>query len=141
MLADQQSPFYYRRLAIELPHDIGENQTDGSRLGLGQSGFLSFGPYICLQKGQYFAGFELEKLARFAGGSNIKLEVTSQDGSLVLVTRTVTNPDMIIGIPALLTLPLKLQHATSRIEVRLLCTGHPSVRVSALVIFQANADS
>ncbi|MBN9084229.1 MAG: hypothetical protein J0I16_22180 [Rhizobiales bacterium] len=132
----QQPMFYHHQPASTLPHEIGENQADGSRIGLGQNGFLSYGPYINLQAGRYFAGFELEKLATFSGSATAKLEIAAQRGRIILATRTIRDPDLILGIPALLTLNLKLDQLTSGVEVRLLCNGQPSLKVNHLTIFQ-----
>ncbi|WP_341988049.1 hypothetical protein [Azorhizobium sp. AG788] len=127
---------YYRKNVVDLPHDVGVDQADGSRSSDGSPGYLSFGPYLALSPGTYFGGFHVRKTAPCAHTVALDVDASCKGGSVIVGKRSVSGDEILTDIAGLVGFSFDLTEPEDRFELRLHVSPGARVNVRDVVIFR-----
>lgn len=127
---------YYRKNMVDLPYNVGIDQDDGSRSSDGNSGYLSFGPYIALSPGTYFGGFHVQKVGPCSQGEAFNLDASCKNGTLIVGNRSVSGEDILTDIAGLIGFSFDIKEPEDRFELRLHVSPDAQVNVRDVVIFR-----
>lgn len=127
---------YYRKNMVDLPHNVGSDQADGSRSSDGNSGYLSFGPYLSLDAGTYFGGFHVQKVGPCSQSEAFNVDASCRNGSLVVGNRSVSGEEILTDIAGLIGFSFDIKEPEDRFELRLHVNQGAHVNVRDVVVFR-----
>jgi uncharacterized membrane protein len=103
-----------------------------SRKGLDE-GILTYGPYVALPSGAFEAVFRI-KTNETEQNAKIGLEVTSQQGTIILSQKTLNSSEIYDGSWFNVTLPFSLKTTTTGIEFRVTSNGMTNLYVDTVTV-------
>ncbi len=130
-----ESPFYLHQLIHSLPHVIGENQPDGTRLLEGNKGIGSYGPYCQLAPGSYFGGFHIQRLDVLDVEGTLLIDVTSGSGMHVLEQKLFGSSEICHDVAGLYGVEFLVDRHVTNVEVRITFNGKGMFSIKDLVLF------
>jgi len=132
---EARRPRWLKPSALSL-HTVGELVRVGNADVLvtkGQPGYLHFGPYIRLEKGQYLVAFDIEVLGQ-AGPGVATLDVSAKAGSDVRAMGSAKRAGR-----QRIVLPFDLPDDASDLEFRVLTDGSSELRLYGIQLQRRNA--
>jgi len=126
-------PTYQKYAAVTLPCHVGRDVEGGVRQSDGRAGHISFGPYLTVEPGTYFAGFYLRALPGSSAGM-IDMDVLAGSAGVV-AQRTVSSASLFEDTTSLVALEFTIHELAPGTEVRLFVHENVLILVDELVIF------
>jgi hypothetical protein len=119
----------YTTHAGKLATSIGKRNKSGGFVAEGDSGFLVFGPYIELPRGNYRAVFSIDSAAPTCG--TVDLDISVNFGTEVLTSRRL---DLSQSIPMTFEIDFSLAQQVKGLEARINCMAGSHLTVTELRI-------
>ncbi len=130
-------PAYLRYDVVDLPHVVGKNVENGTRISTGEAGHLSFGPFCSLDAGDYIAGFYVRRIEN-SGSGRIDMDICGL-GFDQIALRHFADNDIHQTIAGLIHAEFSLPAPVSNVEVRLYVPEGVRVEMHELVIFNTRS--
>ena len=106
-------------------------QSDGSE------GFISFGPYVSIERGSYIAGFYIKKIGH-SNDNAVVLDVVAGSGTTEVAKKRHLASKLFDDLSAFVFLPFTASENLENVEVRLFVEGGVTVEVHGLTIFSSD---
>lgn len=122
----------------DLPHDVGENQSSGTRLLQDGQGWASFGPYCSLQRGRYFGGFHVRALERAVVSEVIVIDACCNGGQTALGRSSFEGGEFGETVASLHGVHFSISQEIDDVEIRLKFSGRGVFEIGEMVIFRTD---
>lgn len=127
--------FYQRFAGSELPKTVGTDKGN-IRNSTGEPGFLTFGPYLSLEPGDYVATFYIRRSGPVCGAI-IDIDVHDEDVGQLSKLR-LTDSELLAKIAGQISLQFCLTRPALQLEARVFVEANLLVEILGLVIFSVD---
>lgn len=126
---------YVRMEASRLPSQVGTSSPTGFLTSTGHAGFISYGPYISLEPGNYVAGFYIRRIG-VAKSKSIILDVSAN--GVDIIEKSISHQSLFEDLASFVYVAFKLSDPVARIEFRVRVGDDTLIELRDLVIFNSD---